>query len=459
MLALAVAGCSPGPVYVRPEVDVPPVYREGAPWKEAQPADALPKGSWWKIFKDSELDSIEDRVRSANQDLRAAVARIEQARATAGSARAERLPDISLEPGAEKRRTAEDLSPSGSGEVTTTLRTPVVLNYELDLFGRVKRSVEAARLDVEASRSDYENLLLTLQADAARNYFALRALDAEVQLLDRTLNLRRKNFELVRTLYENGQVSRLDLARAQVELASAGADKAALGRQRAAREHALAVLVGETPSAFSLPPSPLDLTGTIPPISPGLPSGLLERRPDIAAAERRLMAANSRIGAAQAVFFPSIQLTGSAGFASDELGSIFDWGNRTWALGPFLSLPLFDGGRNRSALVFARAKWDESIALYRTQILAAFAEVEDALADIDSLSLQFEALQQAVTSARQAADLTDKRYRAGRVSYLEVVVSERTVLSAEVLAVRVLGQRLQAAVSLIRAIGGGWGPE
>jgi len=454
--ALAVTGCASGPAYVRPEVEISPAYREGAPWKEASPADDLPKGPWWEIFGDGELNSLEERARAANQDLKAAAARIEQARANVRGVDAGRLPSISLNPSAERRRTADDLSPSGRAQVTTTLRAPLDMSYELDLFGRVKRSVEAARSELEASQADYENLLLSLQAEVADTYIALRTLDSEVQLLERTLKLRGKNYELVKTLYENGQVSRLDLARAQSELASASADMAAASRLRAAREHSLAVLVGENPSVFSLLPRALELTGTIPSVSPGLPSSLLERRPDIAAAERRLMAANSRIGVAEAVFFPSISLTGSAGFASDEIGTLFQWENRTWALGPFLSLPLFDGGRNQAGLNLARARWEEAVAKYRQQILVAFSEVEDALSDLRFLSTQFDALKQAVASARQAADLTDKRYRAGRVSYLEVVVSERTALAAEVLAVRALGQRLQTSVILVKALGGGW---
>jgi multidrug efflux system outer membrane protein len=440
-------------------MDVPAIYREGAPWKEAQPSDDLPKGPWWKIFGDGELDSLEDRIRSTNQDLKAAAARIAQARARVRSVDSDRLPSVYLNPSAERRRTADDLSSSGAGQVTTILRAPLDMSYELDLFGRVKQSVEAARSDLEATQADYENLLLSLQAEVAVNYFALRTLDAEVQLLDRTMKLRLKNFELVQTLYENGQVSRLDLARAQAELASASADMAALSRLRAAREHSLAVLAGESPSVFSLPPRALELTRPIPSVSPGLPSSLLERRPDIAAAERRLMAANARIGVAKAVFFPSISLTGNAGFASDEIGTLFQWENRTWAIGPFLSLPLFDGGKNQAGLELARARWEEAVARYRQQVLVAFSEVEDALSDLHFLSTQLDALKQAVTSARLAAELTGKRYRAGRVSYLEVVISERTVLAAEVLAVRALGQRLQTSVTLIKALGGGWEEE
>jgi len=437
-------------------VTVPPAYKEDSAWKEARPEDEEPKGAWWEIFGDDELSALIGKVRDANLDLAAAAARIDQARAIAGVVLADAKPSVTLDPSVERRRTADDLTTGGSGTVTNTLRAPIDMSYELDLFGRVKGSVEAARLDLDTARADYEALLLSLQAEVARSYYSIRGLDTEIELLERTLALRRKSFDLVKALYENGQVSRLDLARAEVELASASADMAGLRRVRASREHALAVLTGDHPSDFTMPSRPLAFDARVPGVLPGLPSNLLERRPDIAGAERRLMAANARIGVARAAFFPSIRLTGNAGYASDELGTLFEWGNRTWALGPFLSLPLFDGGRNRAGLERAQALWEEAVARYRQQVLVAFSEVEDALSDLRFQSLQFDELSRAVVSAREAAQLTEKRYRAGMVSYLEVVVSERTALSTEVLAVRLLGQRLQGTVTLIKALGGGW---
>ncbi|UCF30861.1 MAG: efflux transporter outer membrane subunit [bacterium] len=456
VLVLALAGCTVGQEYRRPELSVPKTYREGAPWKEAEPSDTLPKGRWWSMFSDAGLDDLQDRARKANQDLQAALARIEQARSALQAVGSGIYPRLDLNPSAERKRTAEDLSSTGSGLTSTTLRTPLDLSYEVDLWGRVRRSVEAARTEFEASQADFENILLALQADVARSYFSLRTLDAEIDLLGRTVDLRRKNLELVQSLFRNGQVSRLDLARAETELANTTADLAALRRLRASTEHALAVLAGEPASGFRVPAMPLDLDAQPPAVYPGIPSSLLERRPDIAAAERRLMAANARIGVAEAAFFPSIRLTGSAGYASDELSSLFSWDNRTWSLGPFLSLPVFDGGRNRSGLNLARARWEEAVARYRKQVLVAFAEVEDALSDLRNLDVQSQAQRQAMTSARQASELSGKRYRAGLVSYLEVVVSERTALASELLAVRVLGLRLQASVTLIKALGGGW---
>lgn len=451
---LLLAACTLGPDYRRPEVTAPPAFREGAPWKEAAPADALAREAWWRIFGDPLLSDLQERARTANQDLKAAVARVDQARAAARITEADRLPRVDLDPAVSRGRTPDALAPLEHGFTATVLTVPFDLSYEVDLWGRVRRSVEAATAGYQATAADFENIRLTLHADVARNYFALRALDAEIALLQRTVELRRQNLRLVESLFRNGQVSRLDVARAETELATAEAERAGLSRQRAAFEHALAVLVGEAVANFSLPPSPLDIEP--PAVALGLPSRLLERRPDIAAAERRMMAANARIGVAKTAFFPAVHLTGSAGWASDELSTLFNWGNRAWALGPFISLPVFDGGRNRAGLEGARAAWEEAVARYRQQVLAAFGEVEDALSDLRHLAGQSAALQQAVTSARESAVLSAKRYRAGLVSYLEVVDSERTALASERLATQVLGQRLQASVSLIKALGGGW---
>jgi multidrug efflux system outer membrane protein len=451
---LLLSACTLGPDYRRPEVTVTPAWREDAPWKEAAPADALARDAWWQIYGDPLLNDLQERARTANQDLKAAVARVDQARAAARISEADRLPRVDLDPALSRGRTPDALAPLERGFTSTVLSVPFDLSYEIDLWGRVRRAVEAATAEYQATAADFENIRLTLHADVARNYFALRALDAEIALLQSTVELRRQNLRLVDSLFRNGQVSRLDLARAETELATAESETAGLRRQRARFEHGIAVLVGEAVANFSLPPAPLDLEP--PAVESGLPSHLLERRPDIAAAERQMMAANARIGIARAAFFPVVSLTGSAGWASNELSTLFNWGNRAWALGPFISLPIFDAGRNRAGLEGARAVWEEAVASYRQQVLVAFGEVEDALSDLSHLAEQSAALQQAVTSARQSAELSGKRYRAGLVSYLEVVDTERTALASERLATQILGQRLQASVSLIKALGGGW---
>ena len=454
-LIFSLPGCTLGPDYQRPEVTVPNAYREAAPWKEAAPADTQEKGAWWLVYGDPVLAKLQERALAENQNLKAAVARVSQARAAARISGTELYPRIDLDPSVRRNRTAADLN-GGEANTATSLRMPFDLSYEIDLWGRVRRSVEAGTATYQASRAEMQNVLLTLQADVGRNYFSLRALDAQVELLRRTVELRRKNLQLVTSLFDNGQVGRLDVARAETELANAQAEAAALKRRRAATEHALAILVGEPVANFSLPLPAPNLAVRPPRLAVGLPSELLERRPDVAAAERQMMAANARIGVTKAAFFPALGLTGSAGFASDELSNLFNWDNRTWSLGPFVSLPVFDAGRNQAKLAQAEAAWQEAVARYRQQILVAFGEVEDALADIRLLAEQSEAQQRALTSARQAADLSNKRYRAGMVSYLEVVVSERTALATEFLATQVQEQSFQASVSLIKALGGGW---
>lgn len=448
------AGCTMGPDYLRPEVTTPLAYREEAPWKEAAPADHLEKGAWWQVYGDPLLDNLQQRARSANQNLQAALARVSQARAAAGISSSALYPRLDLDPAGLRGRTAAELS-GGEGITTTVLRTPLDLSYEVDLWGRVRRSVEAGNAQYEGSQAEMQNILLTLQADVARNYFTLHSLSTQLDLMNKTIDLRHKNLKLVTSLFDNGQIGRLDVARAETELANAQAETSTLERRRVATEHALAVLVGEASTNFSLS-LPQNRNRELPRLSAGLPSTLLERRPDIAAAERRIIASNARIGVAKAAFFPVFSLTGSAGYASNELSSLFAWDNRTWSLGPFISMPVFNVGRNRAQLAQAEAAWQESVALYRQQVLVAFREVDDALADIRILGEQAEAQQRAVDSARKAADLSGKRYRAGMVSYLEVVVSERTALATELLANLVLEQQFQASVSLIKALGGGW---
>jgi multidrug efflux system outer membrane protein len=454
-LYFGLSGCTLGPDYQRPEVKVPTAYREEAPWKEATPADTLDKGAWWRIYGDPVLGGLQELALAANQDLKAAVARVDQARALARISETGLYPRLDLDPSVQRGRSAADLS-GGVSVTRTTLRLPLDLGYEIDLWGRVRRSVEASTALYEASQAEMQNVLLTLQTDVTRNYFNLRILDAQLDLLRRTIELRSRNLQLVTSLFNNGQVGRLDVVTAETELANAQAETAALKRQRTATEHALAVLVGEPAASFNLPLPPPNLEVRPPKIAAGLPSALLERRPDIAAAERQMIAANARIGMAKAAFFPAVSLTGSAGYASEELSRLFEWDNRIWSLGPFVTLPVFDAGSNRAKLAQAEAAWQESVARYRQQVLIAFREVEDALADIRILAEQAEAQQRALTSARQAAELSGKRYRAGLVSYLEVVVSERTALAIELLTNQVLEQRFQASVSLIKALGGGW---
>lgn len=449
------AGCTLGPNYVKPDAPVPLTFKEGAPWTEAAPRDQLAKGPWWELYGDPVLNGLQSRAAAANQRLKGAVARLDQARALARVNKADLAPRLDLQPTAQRGRFTAEQSGVAGGLTANHFRLPLDLSYEVDIWGRVRRSIEAATADYQASAADFETVRLTLHAEMARNYFALRALDAEIVLLQRSVELRQEALFLVQTRFANGVVSELDVARAETELATTEAEAIGLSKRRGELEHALAMLLGQAPASFNLAAAPLDLQPLN--VAPGLPSQLLERRPDVAAAERQMAAANARIGVAETAFFPAIRLTGSAGYASGEIASLFDWSSRSWALGPAISLPIFDGGRNSANLARARAAHEEAVANYRQQLLVAFGEVEDSLLGLRLLSDQAGVQERAVQAARRAAELSDKRYRAGRVSYLEVVDTQRTALQAERAAVQILGQRLQTSVLLIKALGGGWG--
>lgn len=459
LLSLLLNGCTMGLDYQRPQAPVPIQFKHDAPWKAATPSDQLPKGTWWEIFQDPVLNLLQTQASDANQSLQAAYARLSQVQAGVGISAAERLPRLDLNASFQRSRFLLNqfgLDSVGPSAITFEYYdVPVALSYEIDLWGRVKRSVEAARADAEAAVGDYRALLLSLQAELARSYFSIRALDAESALLQQTIALRRASYDLVKSKFENGQVGQLDLSRAENELASTRAELIGLQQRRNELENVIAVLIGLPPANFSLVTAPLDQGP--PEIAPGLPSSLLERRPDIAAAERQMAAASARIGVAKTAFFPAISLTGSAGFGSNQVENLFDWDNRAWGLGPAISLPIFDGGRNSANLDRARAAYEEAIANYRQQVLVAFQEVEDGLNGLQQLARQGQALQQAVDSARQAWEISEKRYRAGLVSYLEVVDTQRTALQAERALTQLQGEQLRTSVLLIKALGGGWG--
>lgn len=446
-----------GPDYVRPTVETPAAFRDAdlGAWKTAAPADTTLRGDWWKLFADPALDVLETRALAANQDLRAAAARVEQARAAAGLARSSYWPQVSVEPSLGRERTSTTTDNVAPHAQTTTYRAPLAASWELDLFGRVRRLTEGARAEAEASADNFESVRLALTAEVAATHFSLRALDREVALLGDTVSLRRRALDLVNARYKGGAAAELDVARGETEVASAEADLAALANRRAALQNALAVLVGAPASEFSVAAAPD--TGAVPPAVPaGLPAELLERRPDIAAAERSLAAANARIGVAKAAFFPAISLTGRAGFASGDIDRLFESDSRAWSIGPSLYLPIFQGGRNQANLARSRAAYDESVAVFRQRVLVAFREVQDALTATRLLAEQSAAQERALVSARRAAALAQTRYDAGFVSYLEVIDAQRTSLATERASVQLAALRLNTGVALIRALGGGW---
>jgi multidrug efflux system outer membrane protein len=340
----------------------------------------------------------------------------------------------------------------------TVWRGLLTASYEVDLFGRVADSVNAARGDFEASAAVFRSVQLALQADVAQAYFALRATDAELQLLRDTVKLREESAKLLGRRFDLGDIGELDFARAKTELSVARSDAIALERQRAQLEHGIALLLGKPPAEFAL--APAQLASDLPGIPAGLPSSLLERRPDIAAAQRTMAAANARIGVAKSAFFPRLNITAAGGFESTELGDLFKWSSRTWLLGPLfgtiLSMPLLDGGRNQANLDRSVAVLEESVADYRQRVLAAFAEVEDDLVAIRTLAGQSEAARDAVVSATRAFSIADSRYRAGASSYLDVIDAQRSLLSIQRLDTQVKGARAASTVALIRALGGGW---
>ena len=451
-----------GPNYHRPSTAVPAGYKStndvGA-WKEGSPLDNVPKGTWWEIFGDQKLNDLESEAAAANQELKAAMARVEQARATARVARSELFPSLNADPSFTRQRYSPNQVPSFGGMTANTWSVPLDLSYEIDLWGRVRRGFESARADAQASLAAFHSILLTLQADIARNYFTLRALDAELTTVTATVELRHEQVRLVRSRFEGGIGNELDVARAETELATTEADAASLGQQRAELENALAILVGANPSTFKVAAlANADSTWLPhpPAIPAGLPADLLERRPDVAEAERQLAAANARIGVSKAAFFPAVRLTGSGGYLSGDVETLFNWESRVWSIGPSISLPLFAGGRNRANLEHSRAAYEESVAAYRQRILVAFGDVENSLSGIQQLALQAEAQARAVANARRAADLATERYRSGIVSYLEVVDANRERLQAERAQAQLTGQRLSMSVQLIKALGGGW---
>jgi multidrug efflux system outer membrane protein len=459
LLLPAFAGCVVGPRYQKP--DVARLTPADWHWKIAEPNDALPKGAWWELFNDPELSRLERAAAASNQTLRAAVARVDQARAVARLSRSEFFPEISLDPSYARQRISANqpipLPVAAPRKPITqdSFSVPLDLRWELDLWGRVRHSLEGARAQAEASAADYHNVLLTLQADVAVNYFALRALDASVSTLRRAVELRRESATILQDRFSHGLIPEIDAVQARAEAAQADAALADAERQRTERLYALALLCGQPASQFEIAASG-GVTASPVAVPAGLPSALLERRPDIAAAERRLFARNAQIGVARSAYFPSIALIGSAGFLSAAADNLFSDDSRAWSIGPRISLPLFNAGRTKADAARATAAYDEALADYRQSVLVAFKDVEDALAQIALRARQASAQAKALAFSRQAAGLAKSRYEAGIISYLEVATAERAVLQQERQSAQIEAARFAASVHLIKALGGGW---
>ena len=455
-LALLLAGCSLAPTYRVPATPAPAAYKEAAGWSPARPADDQARGAWWIVFGDTLLDGLEQRIEAGNPSLAAAVARRDAAQAAIGQARADLFPQAGVSANAGKSQLAGD-RPQGNGR-NVTYDSYVLggsIAYELDLFGRLRNTLAATRADEAASEGDLASTRLALQASLADAYFRLRGLDEQAALLRQTVAAYSHAYDLTDTRHQGGIVSGLDVSRSQTILASARAQLSAVANARAAVEHAIAILVGDAPAGFAI--APVDTQSEPPPIPADAPSELLQRRPDIAAAERRVAAANARVGMARAALYPSLTLGLSGGFqTTDAGGALFDSTGAFWALGPLAAaLPLFDGGRRRAGVTRARANFDEAAANYRATVLTGFREVEDQLAAQRELAAQEASQRAAAAAAARTEDLALSRYKDGASTYLDVVTAQTAALDAERSAISVRTQRLQAAVALVRALGGG----
>jgi len=437
------AGCAVGPDYKRPDATTPAQFKEAGDWIVAKPADAAPKGKWWEAFRDPVLDDLESEINVSNQTLAAAEARYRQAHAAVQAARAQLFPTV-------------DASATANRQRNTPNRYAITLQaaWEVDLWGRVRRLVEAARYAEEASAADLENVRLSMQAELATDYFQLRVTDAQRDLLNDSVKAFQISYNVTKNRYDAGVAGKVDVVQAETQLLSTQAQAIELNATRATLEHAIATLIGRPPADLSLAVAPLHVH--LPTVPPGVPATLLERRPDIANAERNMAAANARIGAAEAAYFPTLSLTGSAGFAGSQLHNLISAPNRFWALGASLADTLLDFGARAAQVESARGQYEEQVANYRQAVLNGFQEVEDNLATVRWLTEESKVEAEAARAARESVVLTVNQYKAGTVSYLNVVTVQATQLNEERTIVTLLGRRLAASVGLIRALGGTW---
>lgn len=457
-LCVSLAGCAVGPDYARPKVDAPAGYKELQGWRAAQPADTLPRGEWWTLFGDPELDALVGRIEISNQNLRASEARLRQARALADQARAGLFPTLSANASATRSK-APSLpnAPSFATGAVNNFNASLNASWELDLWGRLRRSLEAGEAEAQASAADLEAARLSAQATLAQSYLSLRVADATRRTLEETVAAYARTLALTQNRYNAGVAARVDVVQAEVQLKSAQAQLIDAGVERAQLEHAIALQLGIAPAGLTLAPAPL--AARMPAIPVGLPSELLERRPDVAAAERRAAAANARIGVARAAYFPTVTLSAASGSRTTSLADLFAAPTRFWSLGAALAEPLFDAGLRRAQTAQAMAVYDEDVAAYRQSVLTGFQEVEDNLAALRILEEEALLQDEVVRAARQAVELTTNQYRAGVVSYLDVVTAQATLLANERTAANILGRRLTASVALIKALGGGWNAQ
>ena len=465
LLIVTLEGCTVGPKYAKPSTPMTPTYKEEVPasyqgaeqWQPANPADQSSHGNWWEIFGDPQLNKLEEQVATSNQDLKVFEARFREARAAIRFNRASQFPTISTAPSAAYVKTT-DYSPSFPSKVQQAsvgdFVLPFDLSYELDLWGRVRRTVAAAREEAQASSADYATAKLSLEAELAMDYFELRSADAQKQLLDDTVKAYTDNLQLTTNRFKGGVAPRADVAQAKTQLDTTRVQDTDVTVQRAQFEHAIAILIGKPPAEFSIAAVPLQYQP--PSIPVGLPSDLLQRRPDIAGAERRVAEANQQIGIARAAYFPTVNLNGTVGFAGTQGSNWFSWPTGFWAVGPVLAETLFDAGRRRATSESALANYDAAVATYRQTSLTAFQEVEDNVAALRILENETQQQQRALESSRESLQLFTNRYKGGVDTYLQVITAQTIELANERNDIDIRRRQLEASVLLIKALGGGW---
>jgi NodT family efflux transporter outer membrane factor (OMF) lipoprotein len=455
----SLAGCKVGPKYTIPPAPVPANFKEQPPanWKEAQPQDTLLKGNWWEIFGDAQLNALEEQVNVSNQNIAVAEAQFRAARAAVGIANADLFPTVTVSPTANNSRFASTRTlnlPGFNVGTGTFYQLPINVSYEADLWGRIRSNIAANIATAQATAADLENVRLSMQADLAQDYFQLRGLDEEARLYESTIAAFQRALELTNNRYEEGVASRADVVQAETQLETARAQAIDIAVARAQFEHAIAVLTGKPPAEFTISREEYRLEPPIVPVA--LPSELLERRPDVAGAERRIAAENAQIGVAKAAFFPRLTFSLTAGLESAALGSLLSWPSRFWSLGPTLSQIVFDAKRRRFMTRQAEANYDQAAAAYRQSVLTAFQEVEDNLAAVRILGEEVTQQDIAIKASQRFVDISLNRYRGGISTYLDVIVAQNVLLTNQRTAVGIRTRRMQASVLLIKALGGGW---
>jgi multidrug efflux system outer membrane protein len=463
------AGCTVGPRYSRPAASTPApdAWKTQPPWEQAAPKDSIPKGAWWQVFHDPALDAYEQQLLQANQSLEAARDRLTQARSLARVATADMFPQLSADPAAYRERGSANRPLNGAGPTIVNgvaqpvqpytqnvFTIPFSLNYEVDLFGRVRHNVEAANASLQSTAADLQNVQLVLTAELAADYFTLRELDAEFDVVQESVGYQRKGLDLVNNRHEGGVASGLEVAQQAALLDSTLSQLALVKQSRAQYEHAIAVLVGQSASSLNVPVEPL--RATPPPIPLGVPSDVLERRPDISTAERMMAYENAEVGIARSAFYPHITLSGSGGWQSVELGPLLNAPSLFWSLGADALQPILQGGRNRANLAAARVAYDQSVANYRQAVLTAFQQAEDGISNLSTLAQALSTQAAAVEDARRALAIANNRYVGGVTTYLDVITAQTTLLTSQRLETQLLGQQMVSSVYLVKALGGGW---